>query len=63
LNFLKFAGTLEEQAKQFVLKARGNSQSAQESVLSFIEFQKVRVKRGEISESTIARNYYKAAII
>jgi hypothetical protein len=59
LNFLMLPGTLEEQAKQFTLKARENSQWAQESLMSFIDFQKERVKRDEISESTIT-NYYKA---
>jgi len=45
LNFLTLPGTLEEQAKQFTLKARENSQWAQESLMSFIDFQKERVKR------------------
>ena len=60
LDFLRISGTLEEQAKQFVLKARENQQWAQESLMSFIDFQKERVRRAEISESTIT-NYYKAA--
>ena len=59
LDFLRIPGTLEEQAKQFVLKARENQVWAQESLMSFIEFQKERVRRAEISESTIT-NYYKA---
>jgi hypothetical protein len=59
LDFLKIPGILEEQAKQFILKARENPQWAQESLMSFIDFQKERVRRGEISESTIT-NYYKA---
>jgi hypothetical protein len=59
LNFLQFSGTLHEQAKQFTLKARENPNWAQESLMSFIDFQKERVRRGEISESTIT-NYYKA---
>ena len=40
LNFLTLAGTLEEQAEQFTLKARENSHWAQESLMSLIEFQK-----------------------
>jgi hypothetical protein len=59
LDFIRIPGTLEEQAKQFVLKARENQVWAQESLMSFIEFQKERVRRAEISESTIT-NYYKA---
>jgi integrase len=59
LNFLSIPGTLEEQAKPFTLKARENPNWAQESLMSFIDFQKERVKRGELAESTIT-NYYKA---
>jgi hypothetical protein len=59
LNFLKLTGTLDEQAKQFTLKTRENSLWAQESLMSFIDFQKERVKRDEMSESTVT-NYYKA---
>jgi hypothetical protein len=40
LDFLKTQGTIEEQAKQFVLKARANPQWAQESLMSFIDIQK-----------------------
>jgi hypothetical protein len=58
LNFLQLSGTLDEQTKQFTLKARENPNWAQESLMSFIEFQKERVRKGEISESTIT-NYYK----
>src|SRR5215217_4283579 len=57
LDFLSTQGTIEEQAKQFVLKARDNPQWAQESLMSSIDIQKERKK--EISETTIA-NYYKA---
>jgi hypothetical protein len=38
LDFLRIPGTLEEQARQFVLKARENEQWAQESLMSFIDF-------------------------
>jgi hypothetical protein len=47
LNFLQFPGTLEEQAKQFTLKARENSNWAQESLMSFIEFQRPCIKLEE----------------
>jgi integrase len=59
LNFLSIPGILEEQAKQFTLKVRENPLWAQESLMSFIDFQKERVKKGELAESTIT-NYYKA---
>jgi len=52
-------GILEDQAKQFISNARIDPQWAQQSLMSFIEFQKERVARGEIAESTIT-NYYKA---
>ena len=45
LDFLKTQGTIEEQAKQFVLKARDNPQWAQESLMSFIDIQKERARR------------------
>jgi len=59
LDFLKMPGILEDQAKQFISNARIDPQWAQQSLMSFIEFQKERVARGEIAESTIT-NYYKA---
>jgi integrase len=59
LNFLSIPGTLEEQAKQFTLKVRETPLWAQESLMSFIGFQKERVKKGELAGSTIT-NYYKA---
>ena len=60
LDYLKLEGeALEKQAKHFLSKARNNPQWAEESFMRFIGFQIERVKRGEISESTIS-NYYKA---
>ena len=52
LDFLKTQGTIEEQAKQIVLKARDNPQWAQESLMSFIDIQKERARRKEISDTT-----------
>jgi hypothetical protein len=40
LGFLCIPEILKEQAKQFALKARQNQELAQESLMSFIEFQK-----------------------
>ena len=59
LDYLKMSGTLSDQAKQFFSNARTNLRWAEDSLMSFIEFQKERVAKGEISESTIT-NYYKA---
>jgi len=59
LNFLGTPGKLEQQAEEFVSNARQNLIWAQESLMSFIDYEKERVSNGEIAESTIA-NYYKA---
>jgi hypothetical protein len=60
LDFLQLEGSVEERARQFLPKARQNTQWAQENLIQFMSFQHERVRRGEISESTIP-NYYKAA--
>jgi hypothetical protein len=60
LDFLKLDGTMEERAKQFMIKAQQNSQWAQDNLMKFIAFQIERARRNEISETTIS-NYYKAA--
>lgn len=59
LNFLGIPGKLEQQAEAFDSNARQNLIWAQESLMSFIDYEKERVRKGEIAESTIA-NYYKA---
>jgi hypothetical protein len=60
LDFLKLEGTtMEERAKQFMIKARQNPQWAQHNLMRFIAFQIERARRNEISETTIS-NYYKA---
>jgi hypothetical protein len=61
LDFLRISGTLEEQAKQFVLKQE-KIDSRLKKALYIIEFQKERVGRAEKAESTIT-NYYKATKI
>jgi hypothetical protein len=58
LDFLKLDGTLEQQSKEFLEKAKQNPQWAQNAIMQFIAFQKERARKGEISYSTIA-NYYK----
>jgi hypothetical protein len=61
LDFLKLDGTtMEERAKQFMIKARQSPQWAQDNLIKFIAFQIERARRNEISETTIS-NYYKAA--
>jgi hypothetical protein len=59
LDFLGLKGSLEDQAKEFLIKARANTQWAEIELMKFIMFQKERVLSGEIVGSTI-RNYLKA---
>src|SRR2546426_6384287 len=57
-DFIGIEGTLEEKSKLFVVKAKENAGWAFASVMKFLAYQKERVERKEISETTI-RNYYK----
>jgi len=59
LDYLSLHGELNEQAKQFYQRAREDLEWVEEGLMDFISFQLDRVKRKEITESTI-RNYYKA---
>ncbi len=59
LDYLQIPGNLDEQAKEFVLRAKKNSSLVQDSFMRFVIYQIERAKRGEIQESTIS-NYYKA---
>jgi hypothetical protein len=59
LDHIGLAGNLQEQAKQFLAKARSKPQWAQNSLMQFISFQRHRVELGQISPGTVA-NYYKA---
>jgi hypothetical protein len=59
LDHLRFEGTLEEQAKQFLYKAKNSRRWAEDVLIEFIGYECERVSRREISESTIP-NYYRA---
>ena len=59
LDYLRLEGSIENQARQFVEKARNDPKWFNQSLMNFIIFQKERVDRKEISEGTIG-NYYKA---
>jgi len=59
LDYIGLKGTLQEQAKQFWLKAKDETRWAEDSLMEFIRFQKERATSGEISNSTIP-NYYRA---
>jgi hypothetical protein len=56
--FLKLEGTIEEKARQFMIKARLNPKWAQDNLMKFIAFQNERARQNEISKYTIS-NYYK----
>jgi hypothetical protein len=59
LDFLGLRGTLDEQAKEFLRNAKQDPEMIQNSLIQFISYQNDRIKRGEISASTIP-NYYRA---
>jgi len=59
LDYLGLEGSIDDQAKQFVLKTRNDPKWFHLSLMNFVVFQKERVERKEISEGTIG-NYYKA---
>jgi hypothetical protein len=59
LDYLKIPGSLEEQAEQFFAKAVDDPQWCERSLMAFIDYEKKRATKGEISEGTIP-NYYRA---
>lgn len=59
MDFCGLEGSVGDQTKVLFLKAENNNSWIQSMLIKFIEFQKQRVKQGEILEATV-RNYYKA---
>lgn len=59
LDYLKLEGPLEKQADQFYLKAVRDLQWCEQNLMGFVEYEKERARRGEISECTVP-NYYRA---
>ncbi|MGB9169471.1 MAG: hypothetical protein WCB31_11145 [Nitrososphaeraceae archaeon] len=59
LDFLKLKGDINSKAVQFYKKSKSNPKWLQDNFVRFIEYQKDRVTKGEISSTTIG-NYYKA---
>jgi hypothetical protein len=57
-DFLGLPGSLEEQANEFLDKARQNIQWSQDSIMKFLDYHKERVK--ELAAGTL-KNYYRAA--
>jgi integrase len=59
LNFLNLDGTFEQKAIAFYEKAKKKPNWLYSELIKFSEYQKSRVKKGEVSESTVP-NYFKA---
>jgi hypothetical protein len=59
-DFLNLSGSLEEQANEFLNKARQNIQRSQDSIMRFLDLHKERVRRKELAAGTL-KNYYRAA--
>jgi integrase len=59
-DYIGLVEPLENQAVEFVKRAKVSSNWAYDCFIRFISYQKQRVTKGEIAESTIS-NYYKAA--
>ena len=59
LDCLNLRGSIEEQADQFYLEAINDVQWCEQSLMAFVEYQKERPKRGNISDCTIP-NYSRA---
>jgi hypothetical protein len=58
-SFIKIEGNVEDQCRTFIEKSHEDNQFAFRSIISFLQTQKARVDRKEITGSTI-RNYLKA---
>jgi hypothetical protein len=58
-DYLGLAGSLEEQATDFLERARKNPQWCQDSIIVFLDFHKQRVRRKELAAGTV-KNYYRA---
>jgi len=59
-DFLGLAGSLEEQATEFLKSARQDVQWCQDSIIVFLDFHKQRVGRKELAAGTL-KNHYRAA--
>jgi hypothetical protein len=59
-DFLNLSGSLEEQANEFLDKARQNIQWSQDSIMKFLDYHKERVRRKELAAGTL-KNYYRSA--
>ena len=56
-DFLNLSGSLEEQANEFLNKARQNIQWSQDSIMKFLDFHKERVRCKEFAASKTRHDY------
>ncbi|MDR4492048.1 MAG: hypothetical protein R2685_14295 [Candidatus Nitrosocosmicus sp.] len=59
LDFLKFEGSFDEKANLFYIQAKKKPNWLYSELMKFSDYQKIRVKSGKISESTVP-NYFKS---
>jgi hypothetical protein len=59
-DFLNLSGSLEEQANEFLDKAKQNIQWSQDSVMKFLDYHNERVRCKELAAGTL-NNYYRVA--
>lgn len=59
LNFLNYKGSFEEKVNQFYMQAKKKPNWLYLQLIKFSDYQKTRVKNGEVSESTVP-NYFKS---
>jgi len=59
LDFLQYKGSLEEKVSEFYYRVKINKDWLASKLIKFLDFQRDRVLRKEIEESTI-QNYFKA---
>ncbi len=60
-DYLRFTGSLEDQAMDFLNQAKQHgTQWAQHSLMLFLDFHKQRVRQKELAAGTL-KNYYRAA--
>ena len=52
-DFLNLNGSLEEQANEFLNKARQNIQWSQDSIMKFLDFHKERFRCKELAAGTL----------
>jgi hypothetical protein len=57
-DFLDLTGSLEEQATEFLERARQNAQWCQDSIIAFLDYHKQRVRSKELAAGTLTCHGY-----